>query len=67
MSSLGALVAGIGFGWHKHFLGKKKLNKPKNIALNKYIKEWQALLEKDFKEHKKEFLPNMEKFYEYIF
>ncbi|MCD8506688.1 zinc ribbon domain-containing protein [Candidatus Woesebacteria bacterium] len=51
---------GYWFWMAQAFLREEKLNKPKNIALNKYIKEWQALLEKDFKEHKKEFLPNME-------
>jgi len=51
---------GYWFWMAQELLKEDQLNKPKNIALNKYIEEWQALLGKDFEEHKKDFLPEME-------
>lgn len=60
---------GYWFWLAQALLKQDKLTEPKSIALNKYIEEWQALLGKDFKEHKKDFLPDMERsisiFYEY--
>jgi len=38
----------------------KNLKSPKDIALNHFIKEWEEEVKKDYKEHEKNFVPDLE-------